>query len=692
MQKNEYAKNILHIFVVYKPKIERDMKKSLLFILALAMFSCTGFPGFEPSQNEDPDDSGQVETPEVPSFERVSTTTNWVQHSTGNLPIIISAPHGSTKDGGTVNGESLVKRTSSNLNPNSDGCDFRTGQDANTLTLAQYIDSAIYKKTGKHPHLVIARMHRRYIDFNRHKECAIPFVNGAYVTPNETSWDTYHEILDNISKEITEQFGSGLLIDIHAHGHSVAQVEIGYTLSKSQLAKTNEELMADEKYAQKSSIYALSQRNKNNLSFAELLRGEFSFGDYLYNAGLKCVPRSTKLDPGDETYFSGGYISKSQGSALEYGGTIDAIQLEFHSGSKSDLEKRKATADKVATAIIEYMKKHYYLDVFDNFDSTQDDDKTDDTPTDTPSDNPDDPSYDRVKTNLNYVDYINGNLPIILSAPHGSLTEGGTVNGESLVKRKESNLSPEAKECSCSFVTTQDKRTMSLARHIDTVIYELTGRHPYMVLAQQARTYVDFNRHKVCAIPYVNGAYVTPNETSWNTYHEFLTLASDKVTEQFGSGLLIDIHGHGHDVQQVEIGYTLTKTTLAKTDEELMAEDAAKNSSIYALSQRNKNNLSFTELLRGESSFGDYLYNEGLACVPRSGKLCPPADETYFNGGYISKSQGSALEYGGTVDAIQLEFGSDARQTENLRETAEAVAQALLNYMRKHYHLDVLND
>ena len=365
------------------------MKKLLSLMLVLAMFACTE-PDFPPQQNGDDDKTEQPDTPNTPDspnapdnpdnpdqpdvpdtpqpevFKRDTIIDCMVEYRTGNIPIIISAPHGSTTKGGTVNEKSLVERKESNRKDPNCSCSFSKNQDAYTMTLARLIDAAIYEKTGKYPYLILAKQHRAYIDLNRHKQCAIPYVSGAYAVANEIVYDAYHERLTMASTDVENKFGVGILLDIHGHGHTVQQVEIGYLLSKEQLTKTDDELMADEKCAQKSSIYSLSLKNKNNLSFVELLRGEFSFGDYLKKAGLACVPRSGKLNPASsETYFSGGYISKSQGSSAEYGGTVDAIQLEFGSTVRNDEAKRAAAAKSVATAVIEYVKKHYNTTAFD---------------------------------------------------------------------------------------------------------------------------------------------------------------------------------------------------------------------------------------------------------------------------------------------------------------------------------------
>src|SRR5436189_60074 len=73
----------------------------------------------------------------------------------GELPIILTAPHGGRQD--------------------VPGCDTRTPvgsrfvvyTDVNTDILAVQIAAELKRLTGKQPYLVIAKFHRRYIDANR---------------------------------------------------------------------------------------------------------------------------------------------------------------------------------------------------------------------------------------------------------------------------------------------------------------------------------------------------------------------------------------------------------------------------------------------------------------------------------------------------------------------------------------------
>src|SRR5579884_4228768 len=83
----------------------------------------------------------------------------------GELPVILSAPHGGLRPIPGVperKGDGLAKGPSG----------FFTGRDTGTEELALQIARAIEAKMGKKPYYVIARFHRKYIDANRPPEIA----------------------------------------------------------------------------------------------------------------------------------------------------------------------------------------------------------------------------------------------------------------------------------------------------------------------------------------------------------------------------------------------------------------------------------------------------------------------------------------------------------------------------------------
>lgn len=276
--------------------------------------------------------------------------------------------------------------------------------------------------------------------------------------------------------------------------------------------------------------------------------------------------------------------------------------------------------------------------------------------------------FKRESLYVDYVEYRNGNLPIIISVPH----DGQKTNSAYTLRTKENCPDP-------NFATVRDTYTTELANLIDSVIHVRTGKYAHLVRCDIKRTYVDMNRERNYAVP--RDSKQVP---VYDLYHNRMKTARNLVTLLHGKGIVIDIHAHGHDMQQVELGYLLSKATLNKSDSEIMAGNYGNESSIFALSKNNTKNKNFVELLRGTGSFGDMLTQKNVPCVPNSAKPSPDT-ESYFNGGYITKTHGSAQATGGTVDAIQMEFDSTARSAERRKEYAQNVADAVLQFIALYY-------
>jgi len=266
-----------------------------------------------------------------------------------------------------------------------------------------------------------------------------------------------------------------------------------------------------------------------------------------------------------------------------------------------------------------------------------------------------------------YVEYRAGNCPVILTVPHG-----GTVVESFLTLRNTQNC-PDP-----DFATDLDYMTLELSEEIDKAFFQLTGKHPYMIISHIKRNHVDFNRKKQYAVP----AGDTNVVKIYDAYHACVAKARAEVSQQYGHGLLLDIHGQSHS-EQIDLGYLLTSTALGYSDGTLDGGTYAARSGIAYLTKTNKNGYSFSRLLRGEHSFGALLYKYGLECVPRPGNPSP-GSTPYFSGGYTTRAYGSSE--GGVVDAIQCEFRYSYRETQSERlRCAEAVAKAVDEFTRTHW-------
>ena len=261
-----------------------------------------------------------------------------VEYRAGNLPIVISAPHG-----GYAEPDSIPDRDCS-------GCVYV--RDSYTQELAREVEAAILERTGCYPHTVINLLHRKKFDANRDIGDA---ADGN--TTVEEAWYDYHTFLDSAKARVVAEYGRGLFIDLHGHGHTIQRIELGYTISKSNLQLMDAELNA-EPFLTETSIRQLVVDNLEGHTHAELLRGEWAFGTLLENDGFPAVPSLQDPFPlPNESYFSGGYNTRRHGS--EDGGHIDAIQVECNQDIRFDEDVRMVFADSLASSLIDYIDLHY---------------------------------------------------------------------------------------------------------------------------------------------------------------------------------------------------------------------------------------------------------------------------------------------------------------------------------------------
>ncbi len=264
-----------------------------------------------------------------------------------------------------------------------------------------------------------------------------------------------------------------------------------------------------------------------------------------------------------------------------------------------------------------------------------------------------------------YIEYIAGDLPFIISAPHG-----GSANPAELPDRTSGTFST-------------DTNTDLLARAVGQAMFSRFGQHhPHVIICRLDRLKIDCNRE------IVEGGQGNPlTEISWNDFQNFILVAKQTVLKQFGRGFYIDLHGHGHAVQRLEIGYLLSAGQLGLSDMTLNSSATyANQSSIRELNVRSPS--LFAALLRGPTSLGGRLAIAGYPCVP-SPPVADPGGDPYFNGGYNTAQHGS--ESGGTISAVQIEANyTGVRDTEaNRGQFANSLAEALGHFFTDHLALNL---
>ncbi|MCU0318653.1 MAG: T9SS type A sorting domain-containing protein, partial [Flavobacteriales bacterium] len=171
-------------------------------------------------------------------------------------------------------------------------------------------------------------------------------------------------------------------------------------------------------------------------------------------------------------------------------------------------------------------------------------------------------------------------------------------------------------------------------------------------------------------------------------FHAYLTAAREQVTTTHGRGLFVDLHGHGHQVQRLELGYLLYEDELAWSDAQLNSTQAINWSSLRHLATNNQQDLDHADLLRGPQALGTRLAERGYPSVPSQQDPFPLPGQPYFSGGYNTVEHSSYL--GGSVDGVQVECNfSGVRDTgTNRTRFADSLRVALEEYLTAHFFGD----
>lgn len=270
-------------------------------------------------------------------------TNNYVGYRPGTLPIVISVPHG-----GALQPSSIPDRTCNN--PVFD-------QDANTIEMAQAIDSALSKYLMCSPHIIYNFLDRAKLDANRN------LADGACGNAEAmTAWNEFHNFIDQAQTAASSFWNNRVLyIDLHGHGNPIARIELGYLLYDDEL-DFSDSVLNTTQYINYSTIRNLVGNNDQNFTHAQLLRGEFSFGTLLGNKGYPAVPSQQIPAPGiNNNYYSGGYNVAHHTSYVTTN-TVNGFQMELnYAGIRDNAANRARFADSLAKTIIQYFNKHRSL-------------------------------------------------------------------------------------------------------------------------------------------------------------------------------------------------------------------------------------------------------------------------------------------------------------------------------------------
>lgn len=266
-----------------------------------------------------------------------------------------------------------------------------------------------------------------------------------------------------------------------------------------------------------------------------------------------------------------------------------------------------------------------------------------------------------------YVEYYAGNSPIIFAAPHGGSLKPAEIDDRTTVRCDTTDI-----------VTRSDANTEQLVLAIRTAFYNRTGVYPHVIVSKLYRGKLDPNRSRTAG-----ACGDAEAEIAWDEYHDFIDAARAKVASDYGRGWFTDIHGHGHDIQRLELGYLLEASDLQQTDGTLNGSSAYENESSFRTFSAGTT-VSFSNVLRGSASLGTLLEAAGYPSVPSTSTPHPLSGESYFSGGY--STQRHACAGGGNICGLQIEHDSTVRATSTSRANyAAALAGVYETFLAQNF-------
>ena len=257
----------------------------------------------------------------------------------------------------------------------------------------------------------------------------------------------------------------------------------------------------------------------------------------------------------------------------------------------------------------------------------------------------------------NYIEYIAGDLPIIISAPHGGYLKPKEIRNRRWGKKE------------------IDYRSQENAREVADYIKQITGHQPHLIINHLHRIKLDANR----AIE--EAAQGDPwAEQAWFEFHTFIEAAKATVTTQCGQGGYFDLHTQGDAKEWVELGFGLTSSNLDHSDEALNSSTQKNRSTVKSLAYTE--GVYFPEIIRGQTSLGGLLQAHGYKSTPSP--TCPvPNEADYYNGGYNVFRHGS--RNGGRIDGIQVETYYKFLHDDVRDDYSRALAQSIIDIYERYY-------
>ncbi|TQV85915.1 hypothetical protein [Aliikangiella coralliicola] len=249
----------------------------------------------------------------------------------------------------------------------------------------------------------------------------------------------------------------------------------------------------------------------------------------------------------------------------------------------------------------------------------------------------------------NLVYFVEGTIPILITAPHGGSEQPANVN-----ERTGFDLNGIPVE---DFNIVKDSWTKGIAKDIVSKYSQKYGGTPYIVAAEFHRKYIDANRPEHQAFESKNARLY------YESYHSKIETFINDIQRKFGQGILLDIHGQAQHPAEIIRG-----TRNGFSVEKLLTKHG-------------------WDAVVGSHSFFGLLSEQGFTIQPDNSQIptdALPTPESNLSGGATIKFNGSHNTEG--LDAIQFEIGSDIRFSETQRNWfTDRMADNIRTFMKYHY-------
>jgi hypothetical protein len=258
------------------------------------------------------------------------TKTKHVSRHRGTLPVLLTCPHG-----GSESIANVKERTDANTPSSCTGANkFRNGTDRHTAEITKRIAQRMYEAYGESPYVVVAEFSRKFIDANRPSSNSN--TNCAFVDKDaRKNYDEYHKwVRRYVNHILANNNNNGFLFDVHGTRRipgDPADIYIG-TKNGSTLQPAF---------------------NRSDLFKRRGLVGLLQAAKHLNNgAKFKFVVSPAKASITETGEVNGAF------TVINYGGTINAIQLELAPEVRDNASRMDILIEELAFTLVNFAKQY----------------------------------------------------------------------------------------------------------------------------------------------------------------------------------------------------------------------------------------------------------------------------------------------------------------------------------------------